>query len=77
MYRIYEIVIYVTKLLDSDWPGALLFFCEIVIYITKLLDSDWPWAVLFYVNTVRKRINSIQKELTCAMCSKKSLLIGL
>ena len=37
--------------------------CEIstlIIYISKFLDFDWLRAVLFLINTVQKRVNSVQ-----------------
>ena len=35
---------------------------DLIIYMKKLLDSDWLRAVQFFLNTVRKRVNSMQKK---------------
>ena len=33
---------------------------DLATYITKLLDSDWVLVVQIFVNTVQKRVNSVQ-----------------
>ena len=37
---------------------------NLIIYMKKFLHSDWLRAVQFFLETVQKRVNSVQKEET-------------